>query len=822
MCNMKRIGFLLAALLAAGVYGASVTSDDAANAVRGWSRVCEALDGVYGGEVSAVHEYSGKEGVGKFYVVEFADGGFAVTSGDTELTPIIAYSKEGTWEATDENPLYTMLTLDTAAMTAGLSERSSDINATASVSDIDSEGSSSAVKSSGGRLLAAAGEPQAAATASSAKAAKWAALIAKGTSSGRILLTASRQSSVADVRVPVLLTTKWGQSELSGTTKCYNLYTPLNRPCGCVATAGAQIMYYHKWPTNAVSAIKNYYGSVTGIGGWDMTGYDASEEDSKAGTRTPWSPPFGGPYLWDTMGTTRVENRRAIAQLTRDVGMSCFMNYGASASGAPYGTLAYRFVEQFGYANARLKISPDSTDWRRAILASLDAKLPVGVGIPAHAVVADGYGYSDGTLYIHFNLGWKGTSDAWYNPPDLTEANSKFSSIDLVIYNVYSPQTCETAGRSIMSGRILDASMNPAAGLAVAAVNKTSGARYSATTDERGIYAFFVPEGRYTVSATLGGSTVETSATAATCVSGEMNDAGGYNSSKKGTVGNVYGVDMSFGDKVAAPVFSVSDGTTFRSRRFKVALSCTTAGARIYYTLDGSEPTTSSARYVGEIALSDTTTVKARAYLDGFASSDVATATFTRLEISDGSKEDARRKWIYETEETTCATGAWRPEADYVDGAVPIDGQMEFVAAREPARQDVSVEMEISFADGFYGDVDIEEAKCAIQIGTNGCFRLFTRVDGKPQWVDVEGLTPQEGATYSVKFLTGADRTYRVVVRNVAGPNRGVVLSREGRTSFPFAHDDGGRVQAVGFEGGGEVSHIFGRDGYLGTTIFLK
>ena len=792
MCMTIRVGALLsAALVVAGVYGAAVTSGDAENAVRGWARLCEALDGVYGGEVSAVREYSGKEGIGKFYVAEFAGGGFAVTSGDTELTPIIAYSKDGTWvDDVEQNPLLAMLPVDVAAMTAGLA--AGGLRLAAGTASVQRQGS---------------------------KSEKWAALIAQGAASGKTWLAASRQSSVADVRVPVLLTTKWGQSELSGTTKCYNLYTPLNRPCGCVATAGAQIMYYHKWPTNAVSAIKNYYGSVTGIGGWDMNGYDASVEDNESGTRTPWDPPFGGPYMWDTMGTTRVENRRAIAQLTRDVGLTCFMNYGEKEGGAPYGILAYRFVEQFGYANACLVIKPDDTDWRRAILASLDAKLPVGVGIPAHAVVADGYGYSDGTLYIHFNLGWKGTSDAWYNPPDLTEANSKFSSIELVIYNVYSPRTCEEKGRSIVSGRILDASMNPAAGLAVSAVDKTSGARYSATTDERGIYAFFVPEGRYTVSATLGGSTVETSATAATCVSGEMNDAGGYYSSKKGTVGNVYGVDMSFGDKVAAPVFSVADGTTFRSRRFKVALSCTTIGARIYYTLDGSEPTTSSACYVGEIALSDTTTVKARAYLDGFASSDVASATFTRLDITDGSEKDARRKWIYETEETTYTTGEWTPDADYVDGAVPIDGQVEFVAAREPSRSDVAVEMEISFADGFYGDVDIAEAKCAIQIWTNGCFRLLTRVDGEPQWVDVEGVTPQEGATYSVKFLTGVDRTYRAVVRDVSRPSSGVVLSREGRTSFPFAHDDGARVRAVGFEGAGEVQHIFGRDGLDGTVI---
>ena len=70
--------------------------------------------------------------------------------------------------------------------------------------------------------------------------------------------------------------------------------------------------------------------------------------------------------------------------------------------------------------------------------------------------------------------------------------------------------------------------------------------------------------------------------------------------------------------------------------------------------------------------------------------------------------------------------------------------------------------------------------------------------------------------------MTSFDRTYRAVVRDVSGPNRGVALSREGSTSFPFAHDDGKRIQAVGFEGGGEVGHIFGRYGVEGMSVRFR
>jgi hypothetical protein len=53
------------------------------------------------------------------------------------------------------------------------------------------------------------------------------------------------------------------------------------------------------------------------------------------------------------------------------------------------------------------------------------------------------------------------------------------------------------------------------------------------------------------------------------------------------------------------------------------------SGATIYYTTDGSVPTSSSTQYTEALTLSDTTTVKAIAVKDG-TSSSVASKTFTK------------------------------------------------------------------------------------------------------------------------------------------------------------------------------------------------
>ena len=76
---------------------------------------------------------------------------------------------------------------------------------------------------------------------------------------------------------------------------------------------------------------------------------------------------------------------------------------------------------------------------------------------------------------------------------------------------------------------------------------------------------------------------------------------------------------------VSAPYFTPAEGTFYGPTEVKIHAQ---EGATINYTLDGSNPTTNSAVYSAPFTVSQTTTVKAIATVDG-VSSAVASATYT-------------------------------------------------------------------------------------------------------------------------------------------------------------------------------------------------
>jgi hypothetical protein len=83
--------------------------------------------------------------------------------------------------------------------------------------------------------------------------------------------------------------------------------------------------------------------------------------------------------------------------------------------------------------------------------------------------------------------------------------------------------------------------------------------------------------------------------------------------------------------KVATPTFSPAAWADASADQV-VELACDTDSATIYYTTDGSTPTSESTAYnaTNKITLSATTTIKAIAMKDGMTDSDVASKTYTK------------------------------------------------------------------------------------------------------------------------------------------------------------------------------------------------
>ncbi len=134
-------------------------------------------------------------------------------------------------------------------------------------------------------------------------------------------------------------------------------------------------------------------------------------------------------------------------------------------------------------------------------------------------------------------------------------------------------------------------------------------------------------------------------------------------------------------ESVATPTFSPAAGTYTTAQN--VTISCETSGATIYYTTDGTAPTTSSSVYSSPIAISETTTVKAMAAKSGMTNSSVATATYTITQLTEITT--IAGLWEFANTVGTTATQVSVTFNDwYVSGvkssqAIITDGQYGFV-----------------------------------------------------------------------------------------------------------------------------------------------
>ena len=569
MTRNRYLRYLIAPAIGLGlcwpVWSAEISSEQAKTAVANWARqVPHPLGAKLGQTVRSARTFSDKEGNALFHVVRFQEGGYAVAAADDGILPIIAFSDDDDLVVDERNPLWVMLNRDLPQRLAMAKK--------AARHQLPAEASDDADK----------------------HAARWQRLLSSSTGNDYTTLDAS----VSDTRVSPFLTTTWDQQTAYGSA-CYNYYTPPgaegtygNYPCGCVATAGAQLMRFHQYPTASVTAA-NYIIWIDGV---------SSNATMKGGTYS-WSDMPANP---NTSSTTLTQ-RQAIGKLTYDVGVACYMAYAAAGSGAYDFNLVSAFKNRFGYSDAVTMMNQNTgvmSSIQNAALSNLDAKYPVIFGISGsgggHEVVGDGYGYTSGNLYLHLNMGWSGSYNAWYNLPTFT-AYFSFTVLDSIIYNVFPTSTVE-----VVSGRVLDNTGAAVSGASVVATNKSTGLS-AVLTDANGVYAFLVPEpsfrgATYQITASLGARTVVASATVrqsvSTTYSYTPSSGNATYTPGSGTVGNSWGNNLTLPDPAPdAPTgVSASDGTAAANVAISWSAATYAMGYGIYrYTSDNS----ASASWVG-------------------------------------------------------------------------------------------------------------------------------------------------------------------------------------------------------------------------------
>ena len=137
-------------------------------------------------------------------------------------------------------------------------------------------------------------------------------------------------------------------------------------------------------------------------------------------------------------------------------------------------------------------------------------------------------------------------------------------------------------------------------------------------------------------------------------------------------------------EPASTPVFTPTGGTYSTDR--SVEISSFTSGATIYYTTDGSVPTSLSNLYSSPISVAGngtSVTIRAIAVADGYSESSVKTATFTISYATVSAPEFSITEGTYTMDQSVDISTATSGATIYytVDGSTPTTGSTEYTGA---------------------------------------------------------------------------------------------------------------------------------------------
>jgi len=131
----------------------------------------------------------------------------------------------------------------------------------------------------------------------------------------------------------------------------------------------------------------------------------------------------------------------------------------------------------------------------------------------------------------------------------------------------------------------------------------------------------------------------------------------------------------------ATPVITPATGTYSSAQ--SVTITDSTSGASIYYTLDGSQPTTSSTQYTGSFTVSTTTTVKAIASAANFAQSATASSVITVSQSAAATPLITPATGTYSSAQTVAITDSTSGAIIYytLDGSQPTTSSKQYTSS---------------------------------------------------------------------------------------------------------------------------------------------
>lgn len=208
--------------------------------------------------------------------------------------------------------------------------------------------------------------------------------------------------------VAPLVTTTWNQgTPYNNLCPNYSNWYGSSGKCatGCVATAMAQVMNYHKWPKAQTTTIPGYTTATQGL---NLSSLPAVTFDW-AHMKNSYS------------GSYTTTEATAVATLMKYCGYSVKMDYDES-SGAYTEDVAIALRDYFDYNPYTTRFVSRSSytyeNWTDMIYHEVSHSRPVCYGGLSsgggHEFVCDGYKFEQNTDFFHINWGWGGMSDNYF------------------------------------------------------------------------------------------------------------------------------------------------------------------------------------------------------------------------------------------------------------------------------------------------------------------------------------------------------------------------------------------------------------------------